>query len=735
MSSVPLLAILIPALPLAAAVLTAVFGPRVLVRYSHLPAVVGIASSCICSLILAAAVRDGLPPPAGRIGYEQVVPLWTWAEITNGAGGEDARASYGDPLAGGPTSAFHIDIALQIDPLTALMLVVVTLVSTLVAIFSIGYMRGERGEWRFFSFISLFVFSMTMLVAASNFLLLFVFWETVGVCSYFLIGFWYQKQRAAAAGTKAFLVNRVGDAGFVVGLFLIWVTYGTWNFHDVGQAAGVLGQTRLAANAYVGGGMGLAICLLLLLGACGKSAQFPLHVWLADAMEGPTPVSALIHAATMVTAGVYMVARCAPLFIVSPPAQLIVACIGGGTALMAALIAVTQFDLKRILAYSTISQLGLMFLGLGTGTLAGITAGMFHLCTHAFFKALLFLGAGSVMHAMGGVIDIRRLGGLRRAMPITHWTFAVGCLALAGVFPLAGFWSKDAILGAVHDRSREIEEEIVARATRSETKRANDTSLSSGDGAENAVPAHAVAHVVTELLAPRTTAELVRARTIYHALYYLALATSFLTAIYIFRVFFRTFYGPDPTPDDRRGPAHESPPVMWVPLAVLAGFSIAFGFALQANHFISNLLGYTPSLAAIVSRTPSVAAFHMGVALTSTLVAVAGIGLAAYLYLGDYREAAVLSRLLGGLYRLARDKFWFDEIYSAAVVRPLRGLAGLCAAVDWWLIDGIVNACGWIPRAAGNVLRRLQIGFIPFYGLAMVLGVLALVAARLLSGP
>ena len=293
---------------------------------------------------------------------------------------------------------------------------------------------------------------MTMLVSASNFVLLYVFWEAVGLCSYLLIGFWYERPAAAAAGKKAFLVNRIGDVGFALGIFLIWTTYGTLELprHDragrVGtNAAGRRGVLRRLARH---GDLPFAVA-----GGVRQERQFPLHVWLPDAMEGPTPVSALIHAATMVTAGVYMVARCMPLFAASPDAQYAVAAIGGITALLGAIIAITQTDLKRILAYSTISHLGYMFVALGTCTLAGATAGMFHLLTHAFFKALLFLGAGSVMHAMGGVIDIRRLGGLRRLMPVTHWTFLVGCLAIAGVVPLAGFWSKDAILLALRQRS------------------------------------------------------------------------------------------------------------------------------------------------------------------------------------------------------------------------------------------------------------------------------------------
>ncbi len=329
------------------------------------------------------------------------------------------------------------------------MLAVVTFISLLVAVYSIGYMHGDRGYWRFYSYIALFVFSMTMLVSVSNFVLLYVFWEAVGLCSYLLIGFWYEKPAAAAAGKKAFLVNRIGDFGFALGIFLdldastarsIFTirlstapspTQACWD-RRVWQRRAYLSAVRL----------GTAICLLLLLGACGKSAQFPLHVWLPDAMEGPSPVSALIHAATMVTAGVYMLARCMPLYSVSPAALHVVTIIGGVTALLGAIIAITQTDLKRILAYSTISHLGYMFLAMGTGTLIGVTAGMFHLVTHAFFKALLFLAAGSVMHAMGGVIDIRRFSGLRRRLPVTHWTFLFGALALVGMFPLPVFGAR-----------------------------------------------------------------------------------------------------------------------------------------------------------------------------------------------------------------------------------------------------------------------------------------------------
>ncbi len=325
------------------------------------------------------------------------------------------------------------------------MLAMLTFVATLVAIYASGYMHGERGYWRFFTEVSLFVFSMIMLVLSANFLQLYMFWEAVGLCSYLLVGFWYEKPAAAAAGKKAFLVNRIGDFGFATGVFLIWTTFGSLEFSDVLNPAAI--KAVAAANPAMIG----FICVCLFTGAVGKSAQFPLHVWLPDAMEGPTPVSALIHAATMVTAGVYLVARCTPLFLQAPEAQMLVAFIGGFTALLAGLIALTQTDFKRVLAYSTVSQLGYMFLGLGTGLLTGISGAMFHLVTHAFFKALLFLGAGSVMHAMGGVIDMRQFSGLRKVMPQTYWTFLIGSLALAGCPFLSGFWSKDTILSAVHE--------------------------------------------------------------------------------------------------------------------------------------------------------------------------------------------------------------------------------------------------------------------------------------------
>jgi len=682
---------LIPALPLAAAILTPLAGP-VLRQKSHLPTVLALVGSFLCSAALLKQVIEEAAIEARPLGYEATFDLWTWAAVAS-TGGDSATTQ-------STASDFSVVVTLRADTLTAVMLVTVTFVASLVAIYAAGYMEGDRGYWRFFSYVALFVFSMTMLVAVSNFVLLFVFWEAVGLCSYLLIGFWYQKPEAAAAGKKAFLVNRVGDFGFMLGLFLIWTTYGTLNFHDTDAAGrslqvaaveepgaradaagrvvpGVLGKTRLANRDYVGVGdapaqqeqLALAICLLLLLGACGKSAQFPLHVWLPDAMEGPTPVSALIHAATMVTAGVYMVTRCMPLFAASEQALAVVATVGAFTALLAGIIALTQTDLKRILAYSTISQLGYMFLGLGTGSLAGIGAGMFHLFTHAFFKALLFLGAGSVMHAMGGVIDVRRFGGLRRLMPVTHGTFLVGALALAGVFPLAGFFSKDLIIHAVEEHGHE--------------------------------------------------------GGLYFYLYWAARITAVLTAFYTFRAFFLTFYGEEEIPPEAGHHAHESPAPMTAPLLVLAVCAAGAG-VFNAGGAFFRLLGRTPSLRYLGEVDYHPIGFAAG--FSATALALAGIGLAAFLYLGSRREVEWLSLALRPLYLLSHGKFFFDPIYNGFIVWPLRGVAWLAAQVDRYVIDGAVNLVGRVPLGTGRLLRTTQTGLVQFYAMLMVVGLLVLVS-------
>jgi len=685
MFDIPFLLVLVPGVCLVATVVTAALGPHILGPRSHWPVVVALVIAAAASGVLVVQVHhqalaqwgEGRPADPAA-GYEKIVTLWQWASI------DDAHyAHQGD--------RFRIEVALRADPLTAVMLLTVTSVALLVAVYSIGYMAGDPGYWRFFTYVSLFVFSMTMLVSVSNFVLLYVFWEAVGLCSYLLIGFWYQKPAAAAAGKKAFLVNRVGDFGFALAVFLIWTTFGTLNFHDTVDAAGhiiggVLGQSGLARPEfwYAPGWTLSAICLLLMLGACGKSAQLPLHVWLPDAMEGPTPVSALIHAATMVTAGVYLVARCAPLFVASRDVPPIVAGIGAATALVAAIIALTQTDLKRILAYSTISQLGYMFLGLGAGTLAGVSAGMFHLVTHAFFKGLLFLAAGSVMHAMGGVIDLERFGGLRQRLPITHWTFLIGCLALAGFPLLSGFFSKDEILSAVYERGL--------------------------DG---------------------------RDAQWYYVLFWMGLATAGMTAFYTFRAYFRAFWGPERIPPEAGHHAHESPPVMTRPLVALAVFSAGLGAVLWLSGALEQFLEATPSLVFLATHPApwvyNVVEGHGVVPVAGTLVALAGIGLAWLLYVRQPQWLAQTVRVLHalGLYQFSKGKMFFDEAYQALVVAPLAAFARTCARWDHALIDGLVDAVGALPSTLGRALRPLQPGIVPFYALAMVLATLVLLGAML----
>jgi len=697
------LLVLVPAMPLAATLVTALLGKRVLKEKSHWPVVAAIVTSFVLSAALLFQVRGEMEEASAGPGWERTVTLWQWATVANDLPREGSYAAadvhqnsaLAEPLP--DNLPFSVGVTLRADPLTCIMLCMVTFISSLVAIYASGYMHGDPGYWRFFTYIALFVFSMTMLVSVSNFVLLYVFWEAVGMCSYLLIGFWFEKPSAAAAGKKAFLVNRVGDFGFALGLFLIFITYGTLNFHDADGIAGVLGRTRLEnPSLFADGAAATVICLLLLVGACGKSAQFPLHVWLPDAMEGPTPVSALIHAATMVTAGVYMITRCTPLFYAAPDAQRVVAVIGAITAVMAGFIAITQTDLKRVLAYSTVSQLGYMFLGLGVGSLAGITAGMFHLFTHAFFKALLFLGAGSVMHAMGGVIDMRQFSGLRRLMPITHATFLVGCLALAGLFPFSGFWSKDSIIAAVHERGF-AEAGHEAAASPPGEVHAQNTAGGEGD-------------------------------LLYQVLFYVSLATALMTAAYTFRAFFLTFYGPERVPPEAGHHAHESPPSMTMPLVVLALFAAGVGGYFQYTGGFAEFLHGTPSLSfAAITAGAHAETFHFDVA--GLLTAPVGIALAAWLYLSSTRPAERLARGMRPVYWLSWNKLFIDEIYGALFVWPAWLLARFSYWIDRYLIDGLVNLCGKIPPALGGLLRSLQTGMVQFYALAMVLGLLVLIGA------
>jgi NADH-quinone oxidoreductase subunit L len=644
------LALLIPALPLAAAVLAFLFnGSDALKPHAHWPLIFACGAAAVLAVGLLLRVANG--------NQSQFVsaPV-TWF------------------AAGKLTANFTITV----DPLACVMLGMITFVSTWIAIFSSGYMRDadhrpDAGYARFFGVMSLFVFSMCGLVLANNFLLLVAFWEGVGLCSYLLVGYYYNKPSAAQAARKAFLVTRLGDTGLLLGIFLFWRIGGyntdfTALFEYIRQNPPDPATLTLA-------------CLLIFCGAVGKSAQFPLYVWLPDAMEGPTPVSALIHAATMVTAGVYLVARTAPLFALSPDAQVVVAWTGGITAILAAFIAVAQSDLKRVLAYSTVSQLGFMFLALGTlGTLSpvfAVTAALFHLFTHAFFKALLFLASGSVMHAMGDVIDMRRFGGLRRVMPVTHVTFLIGAAALAGVPSLSGFWSKDMILEALQE---------------------------AGEGHTRYAGA-------------------------FYFLLLVALLTAFLTAFYTFRAYFLTFWGETRVPEEAGHHTHESPAVMTVPLVVLAVGALVVGIVLEPfNHAFSHFLGRTPSLNLAEAMTGAHAAghaFNWGLAGVSTLVAVGGITLA-FMWYGSGGPGRV-PPILEPVYALSRDKLYVDEVYYAAVVKPAETLAFLARVFDLFL-DSVARLVSAVPRFFGALVRPVQNGLVQFYALSMALGLVVFVA-------
>lgn len=648
---------LIPVAPLASAVITALLGPKLLRYKSHLPCWSALAVSFVCSLILLLKILPSTGSPVGEAveagtfaGPQVLVSGYEWLHV-------------GD---------LHANIELRADSITAIMLSMVTGVSLLVAMFGSGYMSHDLGYPRFFAAVSMFVFSMCMLVLSGSFALLFVFWEAVGLCSYLLIGFWFQKPSAAAAAKKAFVVNRIGDFGLIMGIFLIWTNFGSLDFVSV-----LSDSARIAAVEVNNPGVIQLICFCLFLGAMGKSAQFPLQVWLPDAMEGPTPVSALIHAATMVTAGVYLVARCTPLFVMAPNAQLAVSAIGAATAAIAALTALTQMDLKRVLAYSTVSQLGFMFMALGCGAASAelvtpaVTAGMFHLFTHAFFKALLFLAAGSVMHAMGDVIDMRRFSGLKHALPITHWTFLVGAAALAGVPLLAGFWSKDDILAVLSEASHSKEHGLF-----------------------------------------------------FGVIWAVATGTAFLTAFYTFRAYFMTFCGPEKFPEEAGHHPHEATPIMAWPLRILAVCAALIGLAVGPTHVFANYLQKTMGL---IPVPPESQHLHWGVMALSSVVAIAGIGLAWMFYVASPKVPGAIASAMKPLYLVSQGKFFLDEILKGLVVLPLVGIAKLATVFDRGVIDGIVDSVGAIPKALSAIPRQFHTGVVSSYAGVMWAGVVAAV--------
>ncbi|MGA2508902.1 MAG: NADH-quinone oxidoreductase subunit L [Candidatus Acidiferrales bacterium] len=562
---------------------------------------------------------------------------------------------------------FKVDFALQVDQLTVVMLLTVSFVGMLIHIYSTGYMAHEGGYYRFFSYLNLFMFFMLTLVMAANLIVMFVGWEGVGLCSYLLIGFWFLKKSAADAGKKAFIVTRIGDFGFTVGVLLVFATFQSVDFGTIFKSV----SQNAPAEAIL-----TTICILLFTGAIGKSAQLPLYVWLPDAMEGPTPVSALIHAATMVTAGVYMVARMNPLFSRAPVAMLVVAIVGAVTAFYSATIGLVQTDIKKVLAYSTVSQLGYMFLACGVGAYA---AGIFHLMTHAFFKGLLFLAAGSVIHAMGGEQDMMKMGGLRSKIPVTYWTMFIATLAIAGIPGFAGFFSKDAILEAAK----------------------------SGPNA-NLV------------------------------LWLLGVVGAGLTSFYMFRLVFLTFFG-KPRYDEHKVHVHESPKNMTAPLIILAFLSI-FGGWFAAPKLVGGIdyfekflapvfSAYAPQVAepAVIIAEPAASpAMELVHALTGwpVIVGVLGLLVAWWFYIKNPDAPKRLAQSVRGLYTLLLNKYYVDEIYAALIVRPLLWISTnvLWHVVDEGAIDGVVNGSARIARESGGELRKLQSGNERSYATWIIIG-------------
>jgi NADH-quinone oxidoreductase subunit L len=669
--------LLIPLLPFLGFLVTAGLGRRLSKAASGAVACGAMAGSFAVSL--AAVWRLVGAPPESRAIVSQV---FTWI-------------SSGD---------FTARFTLRVDPLASVMILVVSGIGLLIHIYSTAYMHEESDSEfaRYFSYLNLFAAFMLVLVLGANFLVMFVGWEGVGLCSYLLIGFWYQKKSASDAGKKAFIVNRVGDFGFILGVLLLFVHFGTVDFQEVARAAaGISPETSFGTVSL--------ITLLLFVGATGKSAQIPLYIWLPDAMEGPTPVSALIHAATMVTAGVYMIGRNAVLFSHAPETLAIVAIIGVATALLAGTIGLVQNDIKRVLAYSTVSQLGYMFLAMGVGA---YSAGIFHLYTHAFFKALLFLGSGAVIHALAGEQDLRRMGGLRRELPLTYWTFLVGAMAIAGVPFLSGFFSKDEILYRTFESG----------------------------------------HLL---------------------LWAVGLATSLLTAIYMFRIVFLAFHGPSRSasapqadegahapvhpapvhpapvhpaalhpaplhpapvhpaplhPAPQGTPLHDAPPAMALALIVLAIGSAAAGYAglpavLGGSNRFEHFL--EPSFGVHAAEGASGHGPEVLLMLVSSGVAAAGIAVAIYFFLKNRRAADGMAERFAGVHRLLLNKYYVDEVYDAAIVQPIRIVSdeALWKVVDVRIIDGAVNGVAETIGGGSEVLRRVQTGSVRTYAASLLFGV------------
>jgi NADH-quinone oxidoreductase subunit L len=636
--------------PLLGAGFAGIFGRRISPQVSHCVTILGVLLSFLGAAYLAFQM------------FFKGMPTYHWLMYTWGAAGQ-----------------FSFNVGLLFDQLTAVMLITVTLISLLVHIYSIGYMRGDAGYARFFSYMSLFTFFMIMLVAADNFLLLFFGWEGVGLVSYLLIGFWFQRESAAQGSLKAFIVNRVGDFGFILGIAAIFAYFGSIDYGTVFAKAPALAQTTLALSSHVSISLITAICLLLFIGAMGKSAQVPLHVWLPESMEGPTPISALIHAATMVTAGVYMVARLSPLFELSTVALSTVLIVGATGALFLGIVALVQNDIKRVIAYSTMSQLGYMMAANGA---SAFSASIFHLMTHAAFKALLFLAAGSVIIAMHHEQDMRKMGGLRKQLPITYVTFFIGAVALAALPPFAGFYSKDAIIEAVK--------------------------LTTIPGANYA--------------------------------YLCLLIGSFFTALYIFRALFMTFHGQAAAPHGEHHP-HEPPAVVTIPLILLAALSIVAGLLLVYPMLYNT---QTPLLGQSILVLPTYDVLHqMAQHYENALIlikhelfhlpcwfSVAGIFVAWLCYIKFPALPAWLQQRAAFLYGILINKYGFDAFYDKVFVHGSRALSHFFFDIaDVKLIDHLlVNGSGRGVSQISSWMRRLQSGYLYHYALAMMLGLFIFLA-------
>ena len=701
---------LIPLLPLVGFLFNFSVGVRVLGRRSsdHPSPVIGLvaAGSVLVSFLIAVY---GVVQAHQAPGHALIETLFTW--LPGGAAETMVGGSAG-------ATALRVEWAYVLDPLSSVMVLFVTFVGFLIHVYSIGYMGPDPGYARYMAYLNLFMFAMLTLVLGANYAVLFVGWEGVGLCSYLLIGFWFHKQSAADAGKKAFIVNRIGDAGFLAGMFLVFVTFGTLDLRAVMAAAALMPVEQAWGGALT------LIGLLLFVGAVGKSAQIPLFVWLPDAMEGSTPVSALIHAATMVTAGVYMVARSAPIYAHAPRAMATVAIVGAATAIVAATIGLVQNDIKRVLAYSTVSQLGFMFLACGVGAFG---AGIFHVFTHAFFKALLFLGSGSVIHALSGEQDMRQMGGLRAKLPKTHLTMLVGCIAIAGIPPLAGFFSKDEILWSAY-----------------------------------------------------------RAGGYGRQVWATSVAAAALTAFYMFRLYWMTFGGSFRGSADDAHQLHESPASMVLPLQVLAVGSLLAGF-LGVPGVIGHALGvpnlferflepvFEPAreaLAEVFAAPVPGHATELGLMGLSVLVAAAGIFVAWRFYSGTSLAPTRLAAAFPGAYRTLLNKYWVDEAYAAVFVRGLAlgggqalhandrfvidggdgelraglGVNGVAWGVrdliakasnlwDRYVVDGAVNLTAFLLENLSYVFRAVQSGLVQHYALSMMIGLFLMIAAgRFLLG-